>query len=198
MSNSNKIYYGIIVEKCKNDDLRLLSGLKYCKESEKIENYVYAQVITIYLIDHYSDVLNYQEPFHKYIYSLSNMLYPKYFTINNMNFNPAVTKTHNGIFLDNIVEKLSFFFSQNEKVTMDEEIEVVDGEGNPLYNEDGSKIIKSTGIVSCFYFWMQNRLQYYERNYKRLQDIMSDIGGLSRVVLIIAIFINALVSNYVI
>ena len=81
---------------------------------------------------------------------------------------------------------------------MDEEIEVVDGEGNPLYNEDGSKIIKSTGIVSCFYFWMQNRLQYYERNYKRLQDIMSDIGGLSRVVLIIAIFINALVSNYVI
>ena len=50
MSNSNKIYYGIIVEKCKNDDLRTLSGLKYCKESEKIENYIYAQVITIYLI----------------------------------------------------------------------------------------------------------------------------------------------------
>ena len=198
MSSSNYIYYGIIVEKCKNDDLRTLSGMDSCKNSDKIDSYIYDQVITVYLIDHFSDVLNYQEPFHKYIYSVSNMLFPNYFTVNNINFNPAITKTHNGIIFDNIVEKLSYFFSQNEKVTMDEEVEVEDEEGNPLYNENGSKILKSTGIVSSYYFWMQNRLQYYERNYKRLQDIMSDIGGLSRVVLIIAIFINTLVSNYII
>ena len=198
MSSSNYTFYGLIVEKCKNDYLRTLSGLNSCKDLEKIENYIYEQAITIYLIDHYSDVLNYQEPFHKYLYSVSNMLFPKYFTVNNMNFNPAITKTHNGIILDNIVEKFSYFFSQNEKVTMDEEVEVVDEEGNPVQKDDGTKLLKSTGIVSSYYFWMQNRLQFYERNYKRLQDIMSDIGGLSRVVLIIAIFINTLVSNYII
>ena len=198
MSNNDHIFYGIIVEKCKNDDLRTLSESKSCKNSDKINNYIYNQAITIYLIDHYSDVLNYRTPFRKYLYSVSNMIFPKYFTVNNMNFNPAIIKTHNGIILDNIVKELSYFFSQNEKVTMDEEVEVVDEEGNPLYNEEGSKIIKSTGIISSYYFWMQNRLQFYERNYKRLQDIMSDIGGLSRVVLIIAIFINTLVSNYII
>ena len=198
MSSDTFTFYGIIIEKCKNDDLRTISGLQSCQKSETMDDYVFSNIITVYLIDHFSDVLNYRNPFSKYLYSVSNMLYPNYFTVNNMNFNPAITKTHNGIFFDNVVEQLSYFFSLNEKVTMDEKMEVLDEEGNPTYDENGNKITKTTGIVSSYYFWMQNRLQYYERNYKRLQDIMSDIGGLSRVVLIIAIFANTLVSNYII
>ena len=198
MSNENHTYYGIIIGKCQDDDLREKSGLSACKASEEINNYVFSNLITIYLIDHFSDVLNYHKPFSKYFYSVSNMLFPNYFTVNNLNFNPAITKTHNGIFFDNIVEQLSYFFSLNEKVTMEEVMEIQDEEGNPTFDENGNKITKSTGIVSSYYFWMQNRLQFYERNYKRLQDIMSDIGGLSRVVLIIAIFANTLVSNYII
>ena len=34
--------------------------------------------------------------------------------------------THNGIFFDNIVEENSYMFIQNEKNTMNEEIEVTD------------------------------------------------------------------------
>ena len=198
MSSSNSTYYGIIVEKCKNDNLRSLSGKESCENSEKIDNYIFSNVISIYLIDHYSDVLNYNEPFRKYLYSVSNMLFPNYFTVNNMNFNPSMIKTHNGIIFDNTVKELSYFFSQNEKVTMDEVIDVIDDQGNIVYDDNGDKIFQSTGIVSSYYFWMQNRLQYYERNYKKLQDILSDIGGLSRVVLLGAIFINTLVSNYII
>ena len=198
MSSSNSTYYGIIVEKCKNDNLRLLSGKESCENSEKIDNYIFSNVISIYLIDHYSDVLNYNEPFRKYLYSVSNMLFPNYFTVNNINFNPSMIKTHNGIILDNTVEELSYFFSQNEKVTMDEVIDALDDQGNIVYDDNGDIILQSTGIVSSYYFWMQNRLQYYERNYKKLQDILSDIGGLSRVVLLGAIFINTLVSNYII
>jgi hypothetical protein len=63
------------------------------------------------------------------------MLFPKYYTVNNLNFNPSLIKTHNGIFLDNSIEELSYFFTQNEKVTMDEEIEISDKEGNILYDE---------------------------------------------------------------
>ena len=198
MSSDTFTFYGVIIEKCKNDDLRTISGLQSCQNSESIDNYIFSNIIIVYLIDQFSDVLNYRNPFSKYLYSVSNMLYPNYFTVNNMNFNPAITKTHNGIFFDNVVEQLSYFFSLNEKVTMEEEMEVQDEEGNPTYDENGNKITKSTGIVSSYYFWMQNRLQYYERNYKRLQDVMSDIGGLSRVVLIVAIFANTLVSNYII
>jgi hypothetical protein len=45
---------------------------------------------------------------------------------------------------------------------------------------------------------MQNTLQYYERNYKRLQDILSDIGGISSIVLTAAEIINAAVTGYII
>ena len=197
MSNVNHTYYGIIVEKCKNDNLRFKSGKDSCENIEKIDNYIFSHVITLYLIDHYSDVVNYNKPFTKYLYSISNMLFPKYFTVNNINFNPSIIKTHKGIILDNTVDELSYFFTQNEKVTMDEIIEIKEEQEKELYEENIQKKY-STGIVSSYYFWMQNRLQYYERNYKKLQDILSNIGGLSRVVLLLAIGINKLIYHYII
>ena len=60
------------------------------------------------------------------ILDLIESLYPKnlakipkdeFFT-NNLNFNPIITKTHNGIILDNLVEDKSYSFHQNEKITM--------------------------------------------------------------------------------
>ena len=190
MSNSNFTYYGIIVEKCKEDNLRKKSGLSSCKSNDEIYSYIYTHAILVYLIDHYSDVLNYKNPFTKYLYSVSNMLFPNSYTVNNLNFNPAMIKTHNGIFFDNIVDDLSYFYSQNEKVTMED--------SDLVYDEEGNKISEPTGIVSSYYFYMQNRLQYYERNYKRMQDTLSDIGGISRIVLVAALIINTLVSNYII
>ena len=190
MSNDYYTYYGVVVEKCKNDELRTTSGLGPCKDIDEINNYIYSHIIIMYLIDHYSDVLNYLKPFKKYFYSVSNMLFPNSYTVNNMNFNPSMIKSHNGIFFDNVIEELSYLFTQNEKVTIDEEIEVKD--------ESGNINLESTGIVSSYYFWLQNRLQFYERNYKRLQDTLSAIGGMSRAVFVVAVFINSLVSNYII
>jgi hypothetical protein len=45
---------------------------------------------------------------------------------------------------------------------------------------------------------MQNTLQYYERNYDRIQDILSDIGGISSIVLTIASIINLLIHNFIV
>ena len=196
MSNSANTFYGVIVEKCKNDELRTISGLGSCKDTDEINNYIYSQIITMYLIDHYSDVLNYHKPFTKYLYSVSNILFPNSYTVNNMNFNPSMIQSHNGIFFDNIIKEFSYLFTQNEKVTMDEEIEVIDENGNLEYDESGNTKLESTGIVSSYYFWLQNRLQFYERIYKRLQDTLSSIGGISRTVFLVAIFINSIVSNY--
>ena len=196
MSNPTYSFYGIIIEKCKNDKLRELLGLNKCTNVHDIDNYIFSSAIVLKLIDHYSDVLNYKEPFSKYFYSVSNLLFPKSFTINNMNFNPAIMKTHNGIILDDVSEEKSFLFSQNEKVTMDEEVELKDEDGKPIFDNNKEKIYKSTGIVSSYYFWLQNRLQIYERNYKKLQDILSNIGGLSRTFFLCANIINALFSGY--
>ena len=196
MSNSANTFYGVIVEKCKNDELRTISGLGSCKDIDEINNFVYSHLITMYLIDHYSNVLDYHKPFKKYLYTVSNMIFPNSYTVNNMNFDPLMIRSHNGIFFDNIIEELSYLFNQNEKVTMDEEIEVKDENGNFEYDESGNKKLESTGIVSSYYFWLQNRLQFYERIYKRLQDTLSSIGGISRTVFVVAIFINSIVSNY--
>ena len=167
MSHPTYNFYGVIIEKCKNNNLREKLGLNICKEDAEINNYISSSAVVLQLIVHYTDVLNYDEPFTKYFYSISNLLFPKSYTVNNMNFNPAIIKTHNGIILDEVEEKGTFLFSQNEKVTMDEEVELKDEEGKPIYNDNNEKVYKSTGIVSSYYFWLQNRLQIYERNYKK-------------------------------
>ena len=196
MSHPTYSFYGIIIEKCKNDNLRGLLGLSRCKNNAEIENYAFSSAIVLQIIDHYTDVLNYDKPFTKYFYSISNLLFPKSYTINNMNFNPSIIKTHTGIILDNVVKEKSFLFSQNEKVTMNEEIELKDENGKPSYNENKEKKYKSTGIVSSYYFWLQNRIQIYERNYKKLQDILSNIGGISRTFFLLANIINSLFCGY--
>ena len=42
------------------------------------------------------------------------------------------------------------------------------------YNEPNSNIY-------CIYnFWLKNRMQCFERIYKKIQDVISDIGGVAQ------------------
>ena len=60
MSHPTFSYYGVIIEKCKDNNLRELLDLNLnkCDSNEAIDNYVYSKVIVLQLIDYYSDVLN--------------------------------------------------------------------------------------------------------------------------------------------
>ena len=49
-----------------------------------------------------------------------------------------------------------------------------------------------------YYFWLNNRMHYYERAYKKVQDVISSIGGISEVIYFLSIFINYLYNNYII
>ena len=175
-SHPNRTFYGIILEKCRNDSLKVMSDGRKCKSKEEIEEYIYKNSMNLKIIDNYADVVNYENPFIKYFYSVSNGLFENTFTTNHLNLNPATLITNDDLFFENSKEIGSYFFEQNEK------------------------IYKSTksGIYVAFYFWMQNRMQYYERKYSKLQDALSDIGGLASILLTIAYFINYLVSNFVI
>ena len=176
-SHPDRTYYGVIVEKCVDDESHKLSGYEKCKTDDEINAIIKQHSIYMQLIDQFSDILNYKNPFRKYFYTVTNSLDETIFGINHLNFNPATTVTHNGFFFDNIVTEHSYFFTQN------------------------SQQVISTNTQKClngFFFWMQNTLQYYERNYKRLQDIFSDIGGISSIVLVMAEIINSLVSGYIV
>jgi len=52
-------------------------------------------------------------------------------------------------------------------------------------------------IYNNYYFWLNNRLQYYGRTYKKLEDVVSDIGGSARVITFIASVINYIFYHYV-
>ena len=53
-------------------------------------------------------------------------------------------------------------------------------------------------LYMVYYFWLKNRMNYYERNYKRLQDVTSSIGGIYQIVTVIAIFANSLFNKYIV
>ena len=187
-SHPDRTFYGIVMEKCRNNTARKKAGYEDCKSLEEINDYIFSSSIIIQLIDYYPDVLNYEVPFTKYFYALTNGLFKDSVTVNHLNFHPALMKTHNGIFFDNQVDEQVYIFIQNEKVTLDDKVEK---------EINGVKTRVETGIVVSWYFWMLNTMEYYERNYKRLQDILGDIGGVSSIVILAAEVINFLASRYI-
>lgn len=41
----------------------------------------------------------------------------------------------------------------------------------------------STEVLCCFYYWMQNNVQIYERSYPKLTETLSQIGGIYQIIL---------------
>ena len=184
-SNPDRTYYGIIMQRCdKADDFLKQQGPE-CKSETDINNIIKSVSLNFQIIDHYADMLNYEMPFTKYFYEVTSAISVGTFAIQHLNFNPATMLTHNGFFFDNQVRESSYIFTQNEKQTLME---------TELVKQNRT----TSGCVIGIYFWMQNTLQYYERNYDRVQDILSDIGGISSIVLTLASLINLLISNFII
>ena len=175
-SHPNRTFYGIIVEKCRNTSLKLSSDGKYCKSKEDIINYIKSRSINFQLIDQFTDILNYTTPYRKYFYSISNGLFEESYTTNHLNLNPTKLISDEGYFWESKKEILSYYFDLNEKVTSSQ---------------------GDSGLYVAFYFWMQNRMQYYERVYEKVQDVLSDVGGLCSIFLTIAECINFLVNRYI-
>ena len=171
-SNKKSTNYGIVVEKCRNDNFN-----KNCKSLDEINKYLKTKYFAFYFIDQFIDSLNYKSPLIKYSYKLSNGFFPDSFTINHLNFNPVIIKSHRGIVFDDIDIVKSYQFTQNEKIVMN---------------------MDETGIIASSYFWIQNVIFYYERIYDRLQDLMRDIGGFGGFINLFAQFLNYFMSKFII
>ena len=65
-------------------------------------------------------------------------------------------------------------------------------------NEKTTSSSGDSGIYAAFYFWMKNRMQYYERVYQKFQDFLSDVGGISGIVLTTDELINYVLNQYII
>ena len=178
--NKNYGLYNIVVERCKNNLLKLILGEGHeCQKVSEFEalyrNFsVYGEVF-FYLINHYVDILNYTNPFKKYFCVIETFITKNSFIVNNLNFNPSIVKTHDGLILDRFEEKKSYIYDRNDFFTMDKK-----------------------DIFIAYVFGLKNNMYYNERIYKRIPDIIPSIGGVYQFITIISIYINSLYNNYIV
>ena len=182
-SNPGSKFYGIIIQRCDHAPNSLKRNGPECKSEKEISDIIGTLSFKYQIIDQYADILNYTNPFIKYFYEVTSAVQDGIYIINHLNFNPADMLTHNGIFFFIYIDEYSYFFKQNEKHIIDQS------------NLSANQTTK--GCLIGVYFWMQNTLQHFERSYDRFQDLLSNIGGISSIIMTIGYYMNLLISCYI-
>ena len=171
-SNTNGNTYGVFLLRCQNHSEL---GKTNCYDIETSDKKgVDAYSFSIYFIDQYIDVTNYNYPLTRFYNKVRNQIVLSSYTINHLNFNPLKLTTHSGIIINSNSEINSFKFDVNEKLTIEN---------------------SHTGIYGSFYFWMENQMAIYDRTYQKIQDISASISGISKLLMIIGYFINYLFAK---
>ena len=178
-SSPNNKYYNMVLERCEEDTINQILGEGiHCKTDNETRDLLSINAaLRMYLIDHYIDVLNYKSPITKFFVTIENNLKEGIYPINHLNFYPSFIKTNKGLAFDEIIENSTYSYERNDVFT---------------YNDDTNK------IYTIYCFWLGNRIDYYERTYKRLQDIISNIGGFYQFIVFSAVFINRFYNSFII
>ena len=175
-SNPNTTTYGIIIKKCENTDFRKKHFEDWLSQAD-IDAYVKSLFISFTIVDNYIDVLNYENPINKFLYSLTSGISSDSYSTNNVNFVPTLIRSYQGLLMNNFIDEISYSFHQNSK---------------------SNTLSEKTKILGSFYFWIQNSQQYYERHYQKLTDVFSSIGGSASAVFMIAKLINSFITKFII
>jgi len=175
-SNPNTTTYGIIIRKCENTDFRK-KYFEECASQEEIDASIKSLFISFTIVDNYIDVLDYENPINKFLYSITSGISSDSYSTKNVNFVPTLIKSYQGLLTDNYVEEISYSFHQNSK---------------------SNTLSEKTKILGSFYYWIQNSQQYYERHYKKLTDVFSSIGGSGSATFMVAKLINSFITEFII
>jgi hypothetical protein len=107
---------------------------------------------------------------------IGNNLLSNFYYVNHLNFNPSIIKTYDGLIFDSFEEKSVAIFERNDMFSFNRE---------------------NKNIYSIFVMWLKNKLYKNERSYKKLQDVISDVGGIYQSITIIAAYINSLYNQFI-
>ena len=174
--NPNNKFYTVFVEKCEQETLDEINDKELkCKDNSETEDLFKYAIIHFNFIDEYIDIQKYKKPIIKYFYRIENKLDKDTFTVNHLNFNPSLVRTDDGIIYNNFREEHSYFFNRNDVYIYS-------------YYKD---------VYMVYYLWLNNKINYFERTYKKLQDYISNIGGTSQVIITLFVFFNKIFNYYV-
>ena len=165
------IGYGIYVAKCQNTPFR-----KNCKPIEEInEEFKKLLRIKVSVIDNNFDVTLYKNPIVPYFLDIKNHLTGETITINNLNFNPVIIQTNDGLVFNTNNSIKSYILDFNEKLTYER--------GN-------------TTLLSAWYFVISNLCETYTRTYPKVQEALANVGGALKAILMLAEIINYLFNQW--
>ena len=181
--SENNILYGLFIQKCNNELIKEILGDDYqCRNSSEFNSYLNSKrgskIFHFNFINYYINSLDYYNPINKYFYRIENPLSENQYTTNSLNLNPALVNTNDGLIFDSIKENKSYIYERNDAYVFEDE-----GNNNLYMN---------------YCFFLKNIVEYYKRSYKKLQDIISSIGGINQAITFIAIIMNSLYNNFVI
>ena len=180
--HKNNVIYNIIVERCQENTIKYILGEGvHCRSDAQMVEYYRntrgVRIFNLHFVDNSINVLNYTNPTNKFLYRIEATFSTETFSISNIFFNPTKIKTHNGIIMENTLEETTYNFDRNEG-----------------YNEEKGE----TDLFAVYCFFLRNIMHYYERTYKKIQDVFSSIGGMYQIIIIFASIINRIYNEYII
>ena len=182
ISHDNNVMYNIYLQTC-NENLigEVLGNDSQCKNITEINQFFQEprsqKMFHLYFLDHYINNSDYRNPYKPYFARLETPFELGHYAVHNMKFSPSLIKTDYGIILEKTKEELSFAYDRNEELIKDKGA-----------NDD---------IYICYSFIFKNVMIESERKYKRIQDIISEIGGFYKYAQLLAFCLNYFYNSYI-
>ena len=176
-SNKNNLFYYITIETCRNNShYNILYGNNTCGTNEEIN--IFKSKMDggdLFFIDNYIDVSNYKKPINKYIQSTSATMNSLEIPVIHLMFNPSKVITHSNLFTDSFTEIQSFQYNTKEPKNRDSD----------------------NYSIADFAFWIGNNFEMYDRSYKKIQNVLADIGGIIKFIILFAQLTNYPYNQYI-
>ena len=172
-SNPNIVVYAIYLQKCINNSDYNNND---CETQEKINEYFNYETgpIKFYMLNQEVDIKDYKNPMQHKLFFLRTNFINASFAIENLNFQPILVSSNEGLFFDNYKDIYSYHYEQNDIKTMTD----------------------NNGVINGKNFWIQNSCLTYERVYLTIPRLLVEIGGFSKMILIIANLLNKILYRY--
>ena len=178
--NEKKFAYKIIIEKCINNTFvnNILGNI--CNTENNINKYlnIYNELF-IYVFDNKIVPFTNKKPFEKYLYSISTTLHQTSYFENNIIFLPLKLIIKKGTIIKKSTNYSSYIF-------------------NSHYKNEKICNIEYQNLLGVFNFYLDNKILTYQLNLFNIIDILSNIGGLVKILFFIFQTLNYLNQRYII
>ena len=182
-SNDENMMYNIYLQNCNENNIgEIIGNDSQCKNITEINKYFQnskgQKIFYLYFLDHYINNSDYRNPNKPYFSRIETPFESGLFSVHSMKFNPSLIKTDSGIIIPKIKEELSYAFDRNEEYIKDKGV-----------NDD---------IYVSYSLLFKNVMIEAERKYKKIQDIISEIGGFYKFAQLFAFYLNYFYHSYIV